>query len=256
MSDTLVVIPTYDEVDNVERVVRGVRSATPAADVLVVDDASPDGTGAVADAIAAGDASVHVLHRRAKQGLGAAYGAGFGWGMARGYERFVQMDADGSHQPRELPGLLAALTPGTDLVLGSRWVPGGAVVDWPRHRQFLSRAGNTYARLALGIDVRDCTGGYRCYRRGTLERIDLSAVRSQGYCFQVDMLRRTVAAGGRVVEVPIRFVERTQGESKMSLPIVREALWRVTWWGVTARLPASAQPAGLVTRRAGRVGGS
>lgn len=231
MTPTLVIIPTYNEVANIARTVTQVRAAAPDADVLVVDDGSPDGTGAAAETVASGDPRVQVLHRSAKQGLGAAYGAGFGWGLARGYGVLVQMDADGSHRAGELPGLLAALTPDTDLVLGSRWVPGGAVVDWPRYRTWLSRGGNAYTRLLLGIGVRDCTSGYRVYRRGTLEGIDLPAVRSQGYCFQVDMLRRTLAADGQVVEVPIRFVERSQGESKMSLPIVGEALWRVTWWG-------------------------
>jgi len=232
VTPTLVIIPTYNEVANIARTVAQVRAAVPEADVLVVDDGSPDGTGAAADELAARDPHVQVLHRAAKRGLGAAYGAGFRLGLARGYEVLVQMDADGSHRADELSKLLAALTPDTHLVLGSRWVPGGAVVDWPRHRTWLSRGGNAYTRLLLGIGVRDCTSGYRVYRRGTLEVIDLPAVRSQGYCFQVDMLRRTLAADGQVVEVPISFIERSQGESKMSLPIVGEALWRVTRWGL------------------------
>ncbi|MBA2739739.1 MAG: polyprenol monophosphomannose synthase [Nocardioidaceae bacterium] len=244
----MVVIPTYDEAGNVERVVDEVRRCTPEVDVLIVDDASPDGTGAIADAMATRDPHIRVLHRASKQGLGVAYGAGFRWGLARDYELFVQMDGDGSHSPRQLPALLQALTPGTALVLGSRWVAGGTVVDWPPHRELLSRGGNRYARLALGTHVRDCTGGYRVYRRGTLEHIDLDAVRSQGYCFQVDMLRRTLAAGGDVVEVPITFVERQHGESKMSLSIVAEALWRVTWWRLHRR------PVGRTART--RVGGA
>lgn len=245
MSDTLVVIPTYNEAANLERVVRAVRAVTPTLDVLVVDDASPDGTGAGADALAATDPQVHVLHRAGKDGLGVAYRAGFRWGMARGYAVLVQMDADGSHRPDQLPDLLAALSPTTGLVIGSRWVPGGGVVDWSRRRVLLSRGGNAYARMVLGVGVRDSTAGYRAYRRGTLELIDLDAVRSQGYCFQVDMVRRTLAAGCEVVEVPISFVERQQGESKMSLSIVAEALVSVTWWGLQRSVPVAAKVRGL-----------
>jgi len=235
---TLVVVPTYDEAGTVAATVAGVRRAAPAADVLVVDDASPDGTGDLAAGLAAVDEQVHVLHRADKEGLGAAYRDGFGWGLVRGYDRFVQMDADGSHRPDQLPDLLAALRPGVGLVLGSRWVPGGEVVDWPRHRVLLSRGGNAYARHALGVAVRDMTGGFRVWARGTLETIGVDTVQSQGYCFQVDLLRRTWEAGVRVVEVPISFVERRHGESKMSLSIVVEALWRVTRWGVDHHLRA------------------
>jgi glycosyltransferase involved in cell wall biosynthesis len=231
---TLVVVPTYQERDNVEEILRRVTSATEHAHVLVVDDASPDGTGKVADAVADEDPRVHVLHRRAKEGLGAAYIAGFDWGMAAGYQVFVEMDADGSHAPEELPRLLRALTD-ADVVLGSRWIPGGSVVNWPRRREVLSRGGNLYIRLALGLDVRDATGGYRGYRREVLAAIDYRAVASQGYCFQVDLVRRALVAGFRVREVPITFVERTRGESKMSGAIVREALWRVTQWGAQHR---------------------
>jgi dolichol-phosphate mannosyltransferase len=240
----LVVIPTYDEVDNVARVVGGVRAAVPGADVLVVDDASPDGTGDLADALAAADPQVHVLHRSGKQGLGAAYRAGFDWGVARGYEVLVEMDADLSHQPEQLPDVLAGLDTGADLSLGSRWVPGGAVRNWPRRRMWLSRGGNTYARLVLGLRVRDATGGFRALRRGVLEAIDIDQVASQGYCFQVDVVRRAAAAGLTVVEVPIVFVERERGYSKMDGAIVREALWRVTAWGL----------ARLVSRVRSRVG--
>jgi len=231
----LVVVPTYDERLNIEPVVARVRAAVPTADVLVVDDASPDGTGEIADRIAAEDGQVHVLHRVGKQGLGSAYLAGFGWGLQRGYDALVEMDADGSHQPEQLPDLLAALTD-ADLVLGSRWVPGGSVVNWPRSRELLSRGGNTYVRVALGLRLRDATGGFRAFRRETLDKLDLDAVASQGYCFQVDLARRAVSQGLRVVEVPIEFVEREHGVSKMSGAIVREALWRVTVWGLARPL--------------------
>ena len=230
----LVVIPTYDEAENLELVVARVRAAVPRAHVLVADDASPDGTGEIADRLAAGDPQVHVLHRTGKQGLGAAYLAGFAWGMERGFDVLVEMDADGSHQPEQLPGLLAALDD-ADLVLGSRWVRGGRVENWPRARMLLSRGGNTYTRLALGIPLRDATGGYRAFRADTLRALDLGGVASQGYCFQVDLAWRTVRRGLRVVEVPITFVERVRGDSKMSRDIVREALWRVTVWGASHR---------------------
>src|SRR5437763_10427787 len=230
----LVVIPTYQERENIESIVRRVGTAVPHAHVLVVDDGSPDGTGKVADELADADERVHVLHRTAKNGLGAAYIAGFGWGLERGYGVLVEMDADGSHAPEQLPRLLAALD-GADLVLGSRYVPGGAVVNWPRRREVLSRGGNLYVRLALGIALRDATGGYRAFRRRVLETIDYGAVASQGYCFQVDLARRTLAAGFRVVEVPITFAERERGESKMSGDIVREAFVRVGQWGLVHR---------------------
>ncbi len=231
---TLVVIPTYNEVDNLELILDRVRAAVPQADALVVDDASPDGTGELADKAAAADSSVHVLHRSGKAGLGAAYLAGFDWGLQRGYEVFVEMDADGSHAPEELPRLLAAL-PAADLVLGSRWVPGGRVVNWPLWRKLLSRGGNLYTRFALGIPLHDATGGFRVFRRSTLEGISLDSVASAGYCFQVDLARRTLAAELRVAEVPITFVERKYGESKMSGDIVRESLVRVTAWALQTR---------------------
>jgi len=207
------------------------RAAVPTADVLVVDDASPDGTGAVADGWAADDDAVHVLHRDRKEGLGAAYVAAFGWGLDRGYDVLVEMDADGSHSPEQLSRLLGALRDGADVVLGSRWVPGGEVVDWPATRRWLSRGGNAYTRLALGLPVRDATGGYRAYRAQVLKDIDLADVHSQGYCFQVDLVWRAWRRGYRVEEVPITFVERQVGDSKMSRAIVAEALWRVTVWG-------------------------
>ena len=230
----LVVIPTYDERDNLPTIVGRLRTAAPHADVLVVDDASPDGTGELADELSAADGQVHVLHRPAKQGLGPAYLAGFAWGLARDYAAFVEMDADGSHAPEQLPSLLAALS-GADVVLGSRWVDGGAVVDWPRHRELLSRGGNAYARLLLGLPVRDATGGFRVYRRRVLETIDLADVASAGYCFQVDLLWRAWRAGCRIVEVPITFVERVAGVSKMDRHVVSEALWRITVWGLRGR---------------------
>jgi dolichol-phosphate mannosyltransferase len=230
----LVVVPTYDERANLEGVVRRLRAAVPGADVLVVDDESPDGTGQLADELAAADAAVRVLHRARKGGLGAAYVAGFTWGLARGYDVLVEMDADGSHQPEQLPWLLAALVD-ADLVLGSRWVPGGEVTDWPVVRRLLSQGGNTYVRLALGLDLRDATGGFRAYRRETLEAIDFAKVASHGYCFQVDLAWRVARRGDRVLEVPISFVERTEGRSKMSGAIVREALWKVTLWGARTR---------------------
>jgi dolichol-phosphate mannosyltransferase len=233
----LVVIPTYNERDNVERIVGRTRAAVPDADILVADDNSPDGTGELADKLADDDPHVHVLHRPGKQGLGAAYLDGFRWALDRGYDVLVEMDADGSHRPEDLPRLLTALE-GADLVLGSRYVPGGTVVNWPWHRLVLSRGGNTYARMALGVPIKDITGGYRAFRAETLRGLGLDDVESQGYCFQVDLAWRAVRGGFRVVEVPITFVERELGTSKMSGNVVREALWRVTEWGVASRTDA------------------
>jgi dolichol-phosphate mannosyltransferase len=233
--DLLVVVPTYNEHDNLVDLVERIRASVPEADILVVDDASPDGTGKLADSLARSDRQVHVLHRLGKQGLGVAYVGGYGWGMERAYQRFVQMDADGSHRPEQIPALLERLAD-ADLVIGSRWVPGGGIVNWPRHREWLSRGGNAYTRWMLGIPIRDATGGFRAFRRGTLDGLSLGAVASQGYCFQVDLARRAVGAGFRVAEVPISFVERRYGDSKMSGGIVVEALWRVTAWGVMHRL--------------------
>jgi dolichol-phosphate mannosyltransferase len=226
----LVVIPTYDERDNLRPVLARVHRAVPDADVLVVDDASPDGTGELAEEIAADDPHLHVLHRTGKAGLGAAYLAGFEWAMQRDYRVVVQMDADGSHPPEALPAMLAALTD-ADLVVGSRYVPGGEVRNWPAHRQWLSRGGNLYSRLALGIPTRDVTAGYRAFRRQVLTELDLGSVVSQGYCFQIDMTWRALQGGFRVVEVPITFTERERGRSKMSGAIVAEALWHVARWG-------------------------
>ncbi len=234
-SGILVCIPTYDEAANLHRIVSRVRAAVPEAHILVTDDNSPDGTGVIADELAAGDDHVHVLHRAGKEGLGAAYLAAFRWALDRGYDVIVEMDADGSHRPEELPSLLAALEAGADLVLGSRWVEGGRVVNWPRSREVLSRGGNTYARLALGLPLHDATGGYRAFRAAALKGLDLESVESQGYCFQVDLARRAVKQGFTVTEVPITFVEREAGLSKMSRGIVGEALWRVTVWGAQTR---------------------
>ncbi|WP_406379973.1 polyprenol monophosphomannose synthase [Streptomyces sp. NBC_01618] len=231
---TLVIIPTYNEAENIKPIVSRVRAAVPEADILIADDNSPDGTGKVADELTSADEQVQVLHRKGKEGLGAAYLAGFRWGIEHGYGVLVEMDADGSHQPEELPRLLTALK-GADLVLGSRWVPGGRVVNWPKTREMISRGGSTYSRLLLGLRTRDVTGGYRAFRAETLEGIGLDRVASQGYCFQVDLARRAIEAGYHVVEVPITFVDREIGDSKMSRDILVEALWRVTSWGVTTR---------------------
>ena len=231
----LVIVPTYNERENLPRIVSRVRSSVPTADILVADDSSPDGTGEIADELAANDSHVHVVHRKGKEGLGAAYLHGFAWGMEQGYDVLVEMDADGSHPPEQLPDLLERIDAGADLVLGSRYVPGGSVVNWPRSREAISRVGNFYSRLALGIDLHDATGGYRAFRRTTLEKLDLHDIASQGYCFQVDLAQRAIRRGLRVEEVPITFVEREFGTSKMSKKIVAEALWRVTTWGFRHR---------------------
>ncbi|WP_098470325.1 polyprenol monophosphomannose synthase [Serinibacter salmoneus] len=227
----LVIIPTYNERAALPGTLVRTRAAVPHADVLVVDDASPDGTGEWAQEQAARDGAVHVLHRTGKEGLGRAYIAGFGWALERGYDLVVEMDADASHQPEQLPDLLDAVDEDVALVIGSRWVPGGGIVDWPAYRQAISRAGTTYARLALGLPVHDATAGFRVYPAATLRALPLAEITSQGYCFQVDMTNRVHLAGGRIVEVPITFVERSEGVSKMSRDIVLEAFVNVTRWG-------------------------
>nr|WP_243704891.1 polyprenol monophosphomannose synthase [Micromonospora sp. KC723] len=232
----LVVIPTYNEADNVTAIVPRVRAAAPAVDILVADDDSPDGTGTLAEAMAGTDDQVHVLHRPGKEGLGAAYLAGFAWAHERGYDAVVEMDADGSHAPEDLPALLAAARY-ADVVIGSRWAVGGRVVNWPLRRLLLSRCGNLYARLALGVPVSDATGGYRVYRTAALRAMGLGSVCSQGYSFQVELSRLAHRAGARIVEVPITFAERRHGTSKMSPLIVAEALWRITLWGLRDRWP-------------------
>lgn len=229
---TLVLVPTYNEAENVVSIVDRLRLSVPQVHILVIDDASPDGTGALADSIAARDSHVNVLHRTKKNGLGAAYLDGFGWGLSRGYTLLVQLDADGSHQPEQLASLLTAAD-SADVVMGSRWVPGGAIENWPWHRRALSRGGSLYSRLLLGLPQRDATGGYRVYSARALERMDLSSVDSLGYCFQIEMLLHAVRANLRVIEVPITFVERVRGSSKMSPRIAIEAMARVTLWGVT-----------------------
>ena len=231
LGSVVIVVPTYNEADNINEIVARVRAALPAADVLVVDDGSPDGTGEIADRLAASDQHVQVVHRTVKEGLGAAYLHGFRVALERGYDVIGEMDADGSHQPEELPRLLAALE-NADLVLGSRWVPGGSVVNWPWRRQALSRGGNLYTRLLLGIPVRDVTGGFRLFRRSTLEKIDLPSVKSVGYCFQADLAWRAVEAGLHVREVPIEFVERVRGQSKMTPEVALDSLRRITAWGL------------------------
>ena len=236
---TVVVIPTYNEAGTLEGTLARLRRAVPEAHVLVVDDGSPDGTGMIADRLAAADTSVNVLHRTEKQGLGSAYIAGFRWALGRGFDVVVEMDADGSHQPEQLPSILAALEQpdglAADLVLGSRWIRGGEVQNWPRHREALSRGANLYTRWATGIPLNDATGGFRAYRAEALRGLALDEVASQGYCFQIDMALRVHDAGGVVREVPVLFVDRVEGESKMSREIVVEALVRVTAWGVQRR---------------------
>jgi dolichol-phosphate mannosyltransferase len=231
----LTIIPTYNELESLPKTLQRLRAAVPASDVLVVDDNSPDGTGQLADSFAADDAQVHVLHRQGKAGLGAAYIAGFRWGLAEGYDVLVEMDADGSHQPEQLPQLLEALEQGADLAMGSRWVAGGSVVNWPLYRQMISRTGSTYARLMLGLKIKDVTGGYRAFRRTTLEKLNLDQVDSVGYGFQVDLAWRVAKLGLRIEERPITFVERELGASKMSGNIVVEAMINVTKWGLKAR---------------------
>ena len=228
------VVPTYNEAGNLGWVVGRLRAAHPAVHVLVVDDGSPDGTGEVADRLAADDDGIRVVHRPHKEGLGAAYLHGFRVALDAGYDVVGEMDADGSHQPEQLQRLLTALDD-ADLVIGSRWVPGGSVTNWPLHRQALSRGGNLYVRLLLGIDVRDATAGYRLYRRETLEKIELESVRSAGYVFQTDLAARVVRAGMVVREVPIEFVERVRGDSKMGPAVAVESLRRITAWGLGER---------------------
>ncbi|MET0997915.1 MAG: polyprenol monophosphomannose synthase [Marmoricola sp.] len=230
----VMVIPTFNEALNLRDVIDRLRRAQPAVDVLVVDDSSPDGTGDLADEIAASDPQVTVLHRRHKEGLGAAYLHGFRVALESGYDVVGEMDADGSHQPEQLHRLLEAL-PDADLVIGSRWVPGGSITNWPRRRELLSRAGNLYTRMLLGIGVRDATAGYRLFRRTTLERIHLDEIVSLGYVFQAELAYRTLQEGLRVVEVPIEFVERSLGDSKMSPDVATESLKRITRWGITER---------------------
>jgi dolichol-phosphate mannosyltransferase len=242
-------MPTYNERQNLESIATRIRAAVPDADLLVVDDNSPDGTGEIADKLAEADPHVQVMHRTEKAGLGKAYIAGFSWALDRDYAVIMEMDADGSHQPEHLPTLIGALRgtgaspdepgpdeQGADLAIGSRWMRGGKVVNWPRSREVLSRGANIYIRLMLGMGVKDATAGFRAYRAETLRTISLDEVESAGYCFQIDLTIRVAEAGLKIVEVPITFVEREHGASKMSNSIILEAFWRVAQWGTARRL--------------------
>ncbi len=233
----LVVIPTFNERENLPLIVGRLLEAMSDVHVLVVDDSSPDGTGDVADQIAADDpaARVHVLHRTAKDGLGKAYLAGFAWGLERDYRVIVEMDADGSHAPEQLHRLFDSINDGADLVIGSRYVPGGALVNWPKRREVLSKGANTYARLALGSSIKDITAGYRAFRREVLEKIGLDQVDSAGYCFQIDLAWRSMQAGFDIREVPITFTERAIGESKMDGGVIAESFFKVARWGIEGR---------------------
>lgn len=244
----LVIIPTYDEAENIADVLGRVRASVPAAHILVVDDSSPDGTADLAVAAGREHGQVDVLRRAQKQGLGPAYRAGFAWGLERDFSVLVEMDADLSHDPAALPELLAAVEGGADLVIGSRYVPGGKVPGWPRHRLAISKVGNAYVTFALGIGLRDATGGYRAYSADALRSLDLDAITTYGYGFQVEMAYSLVRSGHRVVEVPITFRDRIRGTSKMSLTIVGEALRLVTWWGIRDRLLRSRSARGVDAR--------
>jgi apolipoprotein N-acyltransferase len=243
-------VPTYNERENLTRTARRLRDANPTVDLLVIDDNSPDGTGEIADELAREDPQIHVLHRAGKSGLGSAYVAGFSWALRHGYDVIVEMDADGSHQPEELPRLLARLDQDADLVIGSRWVRGGQVRNWPRRRLILSRGANLYVRAALGIPLRDATAGYRAYRADVLRARDLGNIQSQGYCFQVDLAWTAWRHGFEVAEVPITFVERERGASKMSRSIIIEAFWRTALWALASgrRGPTDPRPVPATAR--------
>lgn len=233
MDSTLIIVPTYNEIESLESLVGRIRQSVPLADVLIVDDMSPDGTGERADAFAAADPAIHVLHRKAKSGLGRAYLAGFDYALANNYEIVCQIDADGSHDPTALPAMITLATDGAALVIGSRWVPGGSVKNWPWIRRVISRSGNSFARASLHSHIRDITAGFRVFRAETLRGIDLPSITSQGYCFQIETAWRTERSGLPVAEYAITFIERATGHSKMHLGIVFEAFWRVTYWGLT-----------------------
>jgi len=230
-SKTLVIIPTYQESQNISSIIKRVFDSNPDVDVLVVDDSSPDGTAKIVRELQANNRNLFLLINPTKAGLGKAYVVGFNWGLARDYQVFVEMDADGSHAPEQLPRILSNLI-NNDVSLGSRWVKGGKIENWPLSRQILSKGGNLYTRLMLGIKVRDATGGYRAYRREVLEKIDLNSIESQGYCFQVDMVRRSLQNNFRISETPITFTERELGNSKMSRAIAIEAFIRIGFWGI------------------------
>jgi dolichol-phosphate mannosyltransferase len=247
VSRVLVVLPTYEEADNIVEVLRRLRAAVPAADVLVIDDSSPDGTAALAKIEAHELGGIDVLVRPAKSGLGSAYRTGFKEGLDRGYDVLVEMDSDLSHDPSALPALLAAVEDGADLAIGSRYAAGGSTPNWPLHRRLLSRYGNRYSSLALRLDVRDATSGFRAYRSEILDRIHLDAVRADGYAFQIETAYRVAKAAGTITELPITFLDRGRGTSKMSMRIVAEALVLTTWWGLRARL----RPRGAAGRHRG-----
>jgi len=229
--NVLVVLPTYNEAENIDHVLRRVRSSLADATVLVVDDGSPDGTAALAETIGKELGSIEILRRQDKSGLGSAYRAGFRWGLDHGFDACIEMDADLSHEPEALPELVAPLSEGYELVIGSRYVAGGSIPNWTWHRRMLSRGGNIYASALLGLGVADSTAGFRAYSASVLQRIDLNDVKAEGYGFQIEMTYEAKRAGAAVVEIPIRFIDRVKGESKMSMFIVVEALGLVTWWG-------------------------
>jgi dolichol-phosphate mannosyltransferase len=246
----LVVLPTYNEAANIDRVLRRIRAAMDDATVLVVDDGSPDGTADAAELLGKELGNIEIMRRDAKSGLGSAYRAGFRWGLERQFDACVEMDADLSHEPEALPGLVSALGSGCELAVGSRYVPGGVIPNWAWHRRLLSRGGNVYASALLGLGVSDSTSGFRAYSASVLRRIDLDRIRADGYGFQIEMTYQARRAGASVVEVPIRFVDRVDGESKMSTVIVAEALGLVTWWGLlrlVERVRARPAPARDVT---------
>jgi dolichol-phosphate mannosyltransferase len=230
--NVLVVLPTYNESENIERVLRLIRESLAAATILVVDDGSPDGTAEIAERLGKELGNIEIMRRHQKSGLGSAYRAGFKWGLDRHFDACIEMDADLSHDPGALPGLVAPLSDGHELVIGSRYVPGGSIPNWAWHRRLLSRGGNVYASSLLGLGVADSTAGFRAYAASVLRRIDLEGIRADGYGFQIEMTYQAKRAGASIIEVPIRFVDRVEGESKMSTIIVVEALGLVTWWGL------------------------
>lgn len=238
--DVLVCIPTYNERECIEQVVRRVLAATDGVDVLVIDDSSPDGTGELAETIAASTSRLSVVHRPEKSGLGPAYRAAFAWGLQRGYATFVEMDADLSHEPEMVPELIR-VSRRADLVIGSRYVAGGSTRNWPAHRRLLSRGGNRYVQLVTGIPVRDATSGFRAFRREVLEELELDSLHADGYSFQLETALRAWRVGFTIEEVPITFTERRTGKSKISRAIVLEALWRVLLWGLRGPRQASAR---------------
>jgi dolichol-phosphate mannosyltransferase len=242
MSDALVIIPTYNEKDNVRNIADAVLAATPRTDLLFVDDDSPDGTGRIIDGLVAHNPRIHVLHRSGKEGLGRAYVAGFTWALEHAYRYMLEMDADFSHNPADVPRLIEAAE-GADLALGSRFVGGIRVINWPLARLILSKAAALYVRVITGLPVTDPTGGFKCFRRAVLEAVDLERIHSNGYSFQIEMNHRTWMLGFKLAEVPIVFEERREGESKMNAAIVREALWRV--WKILFRARLRRRPRGM-----------